>query len=255
MHAEKYIYDGREWSRDELGALFLQSRDNMASRAVATIQMVEGDVILDVGCGAGLFSYSIAKKAKKVVGVDILPSSIEIAKEFNTQPNVEYIEGDLFKLHFPDGSFDCILFLETIEHVDNPVMFIREFHRLLKKGGHLIISTPNAMSYTNIVYAFSHFSTNKTKAKASSINKETHNTGTQQDHIYLWDFETLYRLLNRNGFSYIEHSFKGFGPITLNVGRRHLNFPFWTKKETKLMSLLKPFGRNIIIKVRKMQTL
>jgi len=204
MCAKKYVYDGQEWTHEELKAIIQQSQNNNASRYVATIQMVEGDVILDVGCGVGQFSYSIAKRAKKVVGVDILASSIEIAKEFSSKPNVEFIEGDLFKLHFPDNSFDCILFLETIEHVDNPVMFIREFHRLLKKDGHLVISTPNAMSLTNIIFGFSHFSTSKTKEKARIINKETRNTGTQQDHIYLWDFEILYRLLNRNGFTYID---------------------------------------------------
>lgn len=205
----------------------------MPSLARASIQMVEGDVVLDVGCGAGSFAHHIATKVSKVVAIDILESSIEIAKDFFSLPNIEFIAGDLFQLDFPDTSFDCILFLETIEHVDNPVKYLNEFHRILKPNGCLIISTPNAVSLLNIAINCYLFVPKALRLIVEGINKEPRNTSTHLDHIYLWNFETLYRLLNRNGFIYDNPAFTGFWPVSLTIipGKIGFRFPFWTEKE------------------------
>ena len=249
---KKYIYDGREWSQGEMRQLLEPTPvEFMPSRARASIQMVEGEVVLDVGCGAGSFAYHIASKVSKVVAIDILESSIEIAKDFFSLPNIEFIAGDLFQLDFPDNSFDCILFLETIEHVDNPVKFLNEFHRILKPNGCLIISTPNALSYSNIVDALYLFLPKIARSRLENINKEQRNTGTQLDHIYLWDFRTFYRLSNRNGFTHVDYAFVGFWPLSIPLKWFTFRFPFWTKKESILMSLLKPFCLNLLFKVRK----
>ncbi|MFC1932407.1 class I SAM-dependent methyltransferase [Chloroflexota bacterium] len=251
MAAKKYIYDCREWTEEEMRRL-VKLRGKMASRAIATLQMVEGDVILDVGCGAGEFAYHIAPRVSKVVAIDTLETSIEIARDFFSLPNIDFVVGDLFQMKFPNYSFDCVLFLETIEHVENPTLYLKEFHRLLKPGGFLIISTPNALSYSSIVRNIFFYFSKMISLVVRNINKEQRDTGTNLDHIYAWDFTTLYRLLNRCGFTYVDHAFAGFWPVTVNLLRWwRLRFPFWTKKETKVMSLLKPFALNLVFKVQK----
>lgn len=250
MRAKKYIYDGHEWSEEEIRQL-LKPKGTMSSRAKACIQMVEGDVVLDVGCGAGAFAYHIAHKVSKVVAIDILETSIEIAKDFFSLPNIDFLVGDVLQLEFPSGSFDCVLFLETIEHVENPMALLEEFHRLLKPRGFLIVSTPNALSYLNIVNSLRLYSSKVARFRMANINKEERNIGTQLDHIYSWDFTTLYRLLNRSGFTYVDHAFTGFGPLSINLKGWVLRFPFWTKEETRVMSLLKPFRQNLVFKVQK----
>lgn len=190
---ENYIYDGKEWTKDQLLKIFKELQDHpLPTRALSTLSLIEGEVILDVGCGVGFFSRAIAKKAKKVVAIDILESSIEIARDFNSVNNIEYIPGDLFALNFPNNTFDCIIFLETIEHVDNPTQFLQEFYRILKPDGYLILSTPNALSYTNIVSCLAVLKKSQAEKIACEINDELRNTGTQTDHIYTWDFTTLY---------------------------------------------------------------
>jgi ubiquinone/menaquinone biosynthesis C-methylase UbiE len=248
---KKYIYDGREWTSEEMRPVLERLMQSLPSRARACLQMVEGDVVLDVGCAAGFFAYHIARKASKVVAIDTLETSIEIAKDFFSLPNIDFLVGDLFQMKFPSNSFDCVLFLETIEHVQNPIAFLREFHRLLKPRGFLIISTPNALSYLNIIYNLYLFMPKVAKSRVLNINHEQRNTGTQLDHIYSWDFGTLYRLLNRCGFTYVNHAFTGFSPLSVGLKYFNLRFPFWTKNETRLMSLLKPFGSNLIFKVQK----
>lgn len=249
---KEYIYDGRKYSPEEISQLLQRAKAHLPSRARKSIEMVEGDMVLDVGCGLGFFPSLIAPKVSKVVAIDILASSIEIARDFSSLPNIEFIAGDLFQLNFPDNSFDCVLFLETIEHVESPTKFLNEFHRILKPNGCLVVSTPNALSYQNIAFQFYHFMPKVAKFLVQAVNKEQRNIGTQVDHIYLWDFETFYRLLNRSGFTYVDHAFAGFWPLELPIPPKfYLRFPFWTKWETKVMSLLKPFCLNLVFKVRK----
>lgn len=250
MVTKKYIYDGREWSYEEMKQR-LNPGKKVPSRRKACLQMVEGDVVLDVGCGEGGFAYHIAPRVSRVVAIDVLETSIEIARDFYSLPNIDFIAGDLFQIKFPNSSFDCVLFLETIEHVENPVLFLKEFHRLLKPGGFLIISTPNALHYANIIYNLYLYFSRLTRIMVTNINEEEHNTGTQLDHIYNWDFTTLYRLLNRSGFTYVDHAFTGFGSVFANIKGMTLRFPFWTKQETRVMSWLKPFGQSLVFKVRK----
>lgn len=115
--------------------------------------MIEGKDVLDVGCAGSRLTRHIANMGIKVLGIDVLESSIEIAKEFNNVPNSSYEVRDLFKEPFPSDSFDCITFLETTEHVENPGLFLKEFHRILRPNGCLVLSTPNATSLKNILYA------------------------------------------------------------------------------------------------------
>jgi ubiquinone/menaquinone biosynthesis C-methylase UbiE len=250
MATKKYIYDGREWSVEEIKQL-LKPQRRLPSRAKATLQMIEGNIVLDVGCGVGFFAHQIASKASKVVAIDSLETSIEIAKDFLSLPNIDFLVGDLFQLKFAGSSFDCILFLETIEHVENPAAFLKEFYRLLKPRGFLIISIPNALSYQNIILNAFLYLSRTGRQRTKVINTEKPETGTQTDHIYSWDFDTLYRLLCRCGFTYVDHTFAGFWPVSINIRGLVIRFPFWTKGESRVMSWLKPFGENLIFKVQK----
>lgn len=96
--------------------------------------------ILDVGCASGALLRQLSQAGfNNTMGVDIdnylyfpeLASKLKIA--------------DLNKEKFPldDESADIITALQTMEHLENPFHFIRECERVLKKGGHLILSVPN----------------------------------------------------------------------------------------------------------------
>ena len=101
-------------------------------------------IVLDAACGSGYGSEILAKKIKKVIGVDINREAINYAKEHHSQTNIEYLIGDLNQnLNFPDENFDAIISFETLEHIKNQNFLLAEFKRTLKKGGILIISTPD----------------------------------------------------------------------------------------------------------------
>ncbi|MFA5405773.1 MAG: class I SAM-dependent methyltransferase [Candidatus Nanoarchaeia archaeon] len=104
--------------------------------------------ILDIGCGDGWFGAKLKKVfGAEVTGVDILDKALITAKKKGLLTK----KFDLSKNNWPLKSnyFDLIIAGDIIEHVYDTENFIKECKRLLKKGGQLIISTPNINSYAN----------------------------------------------------------------------------------------------------------
>lgn len=252
MENNLFSYAGKEYSYSEITQILENELTDIkrSSRISAIHKMIEGVKILDVGCHVGTFARILAEEGREVLGVDCLQSAITIAKRFNQVKGVQYLCGDIFDMRLKDNEFDCILFLETIEHVDNPNRFLKEFYRILKAGGCLIVSTPNAVSYLNILSHLRLMFKNGQRRVVDSLREELCNTGTQLDHLFFWDFSTLLRLLIRSGFQYNSHKFAGAFPINVRIGK--LKLSLFGKKELKfLLSLLGPYLARLIIKVNK----
>ena len=96
------------------------------------------DVVLDVGCGNGALSYDVAKKAKKVVGVDFNKKNVSFAKERYSEENIEYICGDALK-DLTDEKFDVIIMSNVLEHIENRVEFLG---KLREKAAKFLIRVP-----------------------------------------------------------------------------------------------------------------
>lgn len=247
-----YIYGEKKYSKKDFDEL-MQSELRQAkrdSRISTVLKMVEGKKILDVGCYIGVLSRILAEQGKEVIAIDILKSVIDTAKIFNQVEGVHYEHGDIFNMKFKDNEFDCILFLETIEHVDAPTRFLKEFFRILKPGGCLIISTPNSVSYINILHQLLIFFKSRQLKFIESLESEPRNTGTQLDHIYFWDFKTFLRYLIRNGYRYSTHKFVGAPPFNIRIGKLTLNII--GKSEMRFfLPFLGPYLGTLLVKVIK----
>lgn len=102
--------------------------------------------VLDVGCLAGNFLDYLREKGvnyKTFTGIDLSEKSVEIAKNKYSYGQYKWEVQDCQKMTFPDNSFDVITAMEVLEHIDNPKTFLKEAHRLLRKNGVLLITTPN----------------------------------------------------------------------------------------------------------------
>jgi ubiquinone/menaquinone biosynthesis C-methylase UbiE/allophanate hydrolase subunit 1 len=106
---------------------------------------VANKCVLDVACGTGYGTNLLSKVAANVNGIDISNDSISYAKKKYRSKKLQYSQGDVCQLPFEDASFDVITSFETIEHIDQyqQDLAMKEFQRLLKPEGILIISTPN----------------------------------------------------------------------------------------------------------------
>lgn len=112
------------------------------NRYAFALPYIRHKVVLDVACGTGYGSQFLFRKgASKVIGGDISREAIKYAGEFFRGP--DYILLDVTNLPFRDKSFDIIVSIETIEHLNDYNRFLSECYRCLKGEGSFICSTPN----------------------------------------------------------------------------------------------------------------
>jgi len=107
---------------------------------------VAGLRVLDMACGEGYGASTLADRgAESVVGVDANPEAFEHAQLRYTRPGLSFERG-LVETWGEPGSFDAVTFLQTIEHVQDPVAVLEHFKRLLTPGGIAYVSTPNLLT-------------------------------------------------------------------------------------------------------------
>jgi len=110
--------------------------------ALSLCQVLQGD-LLEFGAGKGLFVQELLKLPwpGSITCADLL-SRPEILPE-----KIRWIQADLNDpVPLPDHSFDVIICMETIAHLENPRFLFREFSRLLRPGGTLLLTMPNQES-------------------------------------------------------------------------------------------------------------
>jgi SAM-dependent methyltransferase len=108
-------------------------------------ERVAGGRVLDLACGEGYGSNMLATKAGEVVGLDANPEAFEHARLRYRRPNLSFERG-LVETFGEPGTFDAVVFLQTIEHVQDPVAVLGHIRALLAENGVAYISTPNVLT-------------------------------------------------------------------------------------------------------------
>lgn len=107
---------------------------------------LSGKSVLDVGCGGGVFSESMATNGAKVTAIDLAQDSLEVAKLHLYENDLKI---DYKKISVEDfsadnkASFDVIVCMEMLEHVPDPQSIVNACAKILKPGGWLFLSTIN----------------------------------------------------------------------------------------------------------------
>jgi len=106
-----------------------------------------GTRVLDVGCGVGRLMLRMARRGCRVTGVEFMRADLRRARRLLQEAwqQVELIEGDGGRLPFADGSFDFVTCTETLEHVADYGLALRELARVLRPGGNLAVSVPDTL--------------------------------------------------------------------------------------------------------------
>jgi 2-polyprenyl-6-hydroxyphenyl methylase/3-demethylubiquinone-9 3-methyltransferase len=106
-----------------------------------------GKQVVDIGCGGGILSDSMARKGANVLGIDLSAKALRVAQlhalEASTA-NVRYqeISAEALALEHP-GEFDVVTCMEMLEHVPDPSSVVRACRALVKPGGWVFFSTIN----------------------------------------------------------------------------------------------------------------
>jgi 2-polyprenyl-3-methyl-5-hydroxy-6-metoxy-1,4-benzoquinol methylase len=102
-----------------------------------------GRRIADLACGEGYGSSVLGRTARSVVGVDANPEAYEHARAKYTSDTVSF-ERDMIELW--QGDVDCVVFLQTIEHVQDPDAVLERVRELIGPSGVAYVSTPNVLT-------------------------------------------------------------------------------------------------------------
>ena len=126
----------------------LEANANNDFRRVALTQillpLIPGKRVLDVGCGMGFMTEALVR-----AGRDVVPLDIELSLVRHTTQRINrYVphgNGTLYAgyaVPFADQSFDTVVCLDVIEHVEDDSRLVKEFRRVLRPGGHLVLTVP-----------------------------------------------------------------------------------------------------------------
>ena len=101
----------------------------------------QADRALDAGCGPGLLTTRLADRVRHVVGLDIAPSMLTLAKQHRAEqqrPNITFVLADLEALPFADRSFDVVIAAASVQRTRLHVT-LRDLRRLIRPGGRLVL--------------------------------------------------------------------------------------------------------------------
>jgi SAM-dependent methyltransferase len=99
--------------------------------------------VVDMACGEGYGVEVLARRARRVTGVDANPEAYEHARRKYARPGVRFVRDLVERYGEP---CDAVVFLQTIEHVQDPEAVLRHFRDLLRPGGRAYVSTPNLLT-------------------------------------------------------------------------------------------------------------
>lgn len=106
-----------------------------------------GRLTLDAGCGTGRGTQRLSEKGAKVVALDLGTRLTRYTA--NRYPCVPVV-GSILELPFDDRTFDIVFSSEVIEHTPDPLQAAQELYRVLRPGGHLVLSTPGWLWQTPV---------------------------------------------------------------------------------------------------------
>jgi len=104
--------------------------------------------LLDVGCGAGEGLLFLREMGWQVQGVDFDENAVNAARKMR----LDVQRGSLKEQSFPDGTFDVVNLSHVIEHLPDPIETLAECRRILKRGGKLVLFTPNSSSLGHRIF-------------------------------------------------------------------------------------------------------
>ena len=198
-------------------ALMTRNEADMAfKKRVQTIfewvEPQDGQTILDCACGRGFYLNMVRyASGARLVGLELEREIITKAqRNVGHLPDITLTQGNIYRLPFPDSYFDAVILSEILEHVDDDVAGLREVYRVLKPGGVVAITVPNAN------YPFLWDPINKTLETLFDTHIQ-HGplAGIWANHVRLYERDQLREAVTAAGFSAeAERSFT------------HYSFPF-----------------------------
>jgi ubiquinone/menaquinone biosynthesis C-methylase UbiE len=132
LHANIYYFSHPEWAEEYL--TYCHRSDTFKSRWESAMGNLQGKVVVDIGCGPGNVFATVTARPELLIGVDVAPGSLEIAKQAGYIP----VLADATHLPFASGVADIVTMNAALHHTEDMEAVLREAARIVKPGGLLI---------------------------------------------------------------------------------------------------------------------
>lgn len=140
INKQSEYYDDLWSIRKPLNSLILRRSIKILDYFAVARKKIFRPKVLDLGCGDGRFTAFLGEFAD----TDALELSSEAVKMANSKhPHVNYFQGDALTYSLKENTYDVVVSQEVIEHIEDQESYIEVCYKVLKKGGYLIMTTPN----------------------------------------------------------------------------------------------------------------
>lgn len=158
--------------------------------------------LLDVPAGEGALAVRLRDMGFDVACCDLYPEIFKVE-------GIEIKGGNLDReLPYADAEFDHVVCVEGLEHIENPANAIREFARVVKPNGHLIISVPNIMNIEErLKWLFSGYTSHFKPLSAEALRDHRHHESGGEEialHVNPIGYAEVRYLLEKSGFELVE---------------------------------------------------
>ena len=132
-----------QWFETPIGTLVKKYENQLL---LDLLQPRRGEMILDVGCGTGVFTLNILGLGTRVIGLDISQPMLVRARQKAVKYPFRGVAGDMRFLPFADECFDRVVSMTALEFIADGQAAIEDLFRVAKKGGVVVVTTLNSLS-------------------------------------------------------------------------------------------------------------
>lgn len=189
LYSKNYFF-GEEYSDYIKDKSVFERNFNLRLKVLETfLDDVQEKCLLEIGSAYGFFLNLVRNRFKSVLGFDISKSGVEYAKK---HLGLDVRSEDFLKYDFGNERFDVICLWDTLEHIQDPQLYLEKISCLLKKGGLVAITTGDVES----------MNARWRKEKWRLLHPPT--------HLYYFSKKSIGRLLSRYNFEIIYNKYCGF---------------------------------------------
>jgi ubiquinone/menaquinone biosynthesis C-methylase UbiE len=204
--------------RDVFGEIY-RGRQTVLLKLVDELSLAKKARVLDVGCGWGFLSISLAHRGFLVNSVDHASRMVEIArtqvKHAGLEDRIIVNVGDAHNFAFPSDSFDLVVGLGAVPWLHDLKKALAEFERVLKTGGHLVLSVDNSRSARLHWWLdFPAALRSLTRRGLRKMNLTPPEVKKNVAFSHRYSVEEFSKYLRAAGFETIKYNGVGFGPFT-----------------------------------------
>ncbi len=180
------------------------------------IQRLQARRVLDIGCAQATLDLLLAERGLEVTAVEIRPGFLEYAKSRQESGNVRWVLGNFFEIAVPGTPYDLAMSHHVIEHITEPLAFLRRLADCIKPGGHVLVTTPNY-----------HYVRSQLPSYRAVGDLRTYpdfaNSRDGDDHVFAFTREELCRLGEEAGLRLEQHFYYESFLLAGHMKLRHLH--------------------------------